>query len=69
MSGAHPDSPVDLTTALQQVEASVKKLLAAGITRRAVLVLLADDTGLSSKTINEVLNAVTNLSKWTEKPK
>lgn len=69
MTNPNPNSPVDLTTALRQTEEGVKKLLRSGLTRNAVLVLLADDTGISKRTINEVLEAATNLSKWTEKPK
>lgn len=69
MPTPHKDSPVDLSTALREVEAGIKKLLNSGLTREAVFVLISHETGVGQKTIRQVINAATNLSKFTSTPR
>lgn len=43
------------------------KLMNAGLTKKAVLVLIAHETKLGESTIEKVLKAATSLSKYTVK--
>lgn len=57
--------PGDLGAALQKFEDAMKKTLRLGLTREAVHVLIAHDTGISVPTIKKILDSATNLSRWT----
>ena len=61
-----PDAPVDqevLAQAIVNISSSFKKLLKSGLNRRAVIALVANDTGLGRGTIGCVLDSIENLAK------
>lgn len=53
----------DLATNIRKLSEGVEKLLASGLNRKAVVVLLKDHTGVSQKTINTVLDGLQELAK------
>lgn len=60
------EAPVEqevLAAAIVQISDSVKKLYASGLNKRAVVALIADDTKLGKKTIETVLNSLSDLRK------
>lgn len=69
MAAAKPEVPVDLTKALQDTEKHMRALLAAGLTRKAVVVLICYETGLTQRAVEQVLSAAVSLSKWTTTPR
>lgn len=50
-----------IAESIERVAAASEKLLASGLSRRALLVLLKDRTGLNFMDINAVLNALPEL--------
>lgn len=66
MKPAKPEAPVDITQALRDTESHMRALLSAGLTRKAVVVLICHETGLTQRVVEQVLTAATSLSKWTK---
>lgn len=56
-----PDPKV-LANAIVEISSSFKRLLASGLNRNAIVVLLQSDTGLSKKQINYVLDSLLQLA-------
>ena len=59
-----PDAPVEkevLAEAIVSISSSMSKLLASGMNRRAVVTLIAYDTGVSRTHIDAVLNSLESL--------
>jgi hypothetical protein len=50
-----------LAKAILDVSYSMERLLADGLNRSAIIVLIADDTGLSKKTITKILDSLGHL--------
>ncbi|MFN7132218.1 MAG: hypothetical protein ACK4N5_09050 [Myxococcales bacterium] len=57
-------SPTDITETLLDVQRAMQRLLGAGLTRRALVTLLVDQTGgkVSRRDIELVLDAAANLA-------
>lgn len=62
-----PETELDLASTLREIETKMTKLMNAGLTKKAVLVLIAHETKLGESTIEKVLKAATSLSKYTVK--
>mgnify|MGYP000019248453 CR=1 FL=1 len=58
-----PPPPPDLADVIRQVSEGFKRLKASGLNRRAVVVLLADSTGLGKKAVEKVLDGLDTLAK------
>jgi len=60
----NPDKPVDvkvLATVIVAIGDSMKKLLASGLNRKAIIALIKDRSGLTKGTIEIVLNNLESL--------
>lgn len=64
--GADGDAP--LVRAIRLIAASLASLQAGGFNRRAVVVLLVDQTKLSKKTVEAVLDALIGLNEKFLRP-
>jgi hypothetical protein len=61
-----------LVASIQSIDLATKQILSAGLTKRALVVLLKDSTGVSIAEINKVLGGLSELSKdflanWRQK--
>lgn len=64
------DVPVEIVAeAIVRISAGVDKLLASGLNRRALLVLLKDASGVPMDQIGRVLNALPQLASTYTLPK
>ncbi len=60
----NPESKEILAEAIVNIGAASKKLLASGLNRDAIVVLLHDATKISKRDINIILNGLTRLEGW-----
>lgn len=61
-----PEKPVEpeiLAEAIVRISASMKKLTASGLNRRAIVTLIADGTNYGKGTIEKVLDSLDTLAK------
>ena len=59
-----PESKEILAEAIVNIGNAAKKLLASGINKRAVIILLQAETKLSQRDIRTVLDALPQLERW-----
>jgi hypothetical protein len=59
-----PESKEILAEAIVKIGEASKKLLASGLNRDAIVVLLHDATKISKRDINIILNGLTRLAGW-----
>lgn len=65
-----PDDARRLADAVRKIEKAMKALNESGLNRKAIVVLLADSTGVSRRDINAVLNGLEALgADYLEKAK
>lgn len=65
-----PDDARRLAEAVRRIDKAVKALNEGGLNRKAIVVLLAESTGVSRRDINAVLNGLESLgSEYLEKSK
>ena len=65
----NPEPTEVIAAAIIEISAAIKKMDAGRLKRRAILVLLRDQTGLPMSEIERVLNAIGDLEKDYVKPK
>lgn len=58
-----PSDAKRLAEAVKKIEKSMKELNESGLNRKAIVVLLADSTGVSRRDINAVLNGLETLGQ------
>ncbi len=61
--------PIDLNAEIQKISQAMAKLTASGLTRKAVVVLLKEETKLPKKSIERVLTSLSTLSVRYTMPK
>lgn len=58
----------DLAAAVRRIDVGVKEILASGLNRKALIVLLNEATGVTRRDINSVLNGLESLgAEYLEK--
>lgn len=60
------EQPRDLSVEIKKISESLTKLHASGLNERGIVALVHDDTGVSKRTITDVLNSLRVLkSRYT----
>lgn len=57
------DRLAEMPDLIRQLDAAVKRLAASGLTRRALVVLLADVSGVNKTNVGKVLDALPKLAE------
>lgn len=57
------DGEEKLVESIRKISKAVGRILKTGLNRKAVIVLLKDDTGLSGRVIENVLNSLEDLER------
>lgn len=66
-----PDAPVAveiLAESIEKIAEAADRMMNAGLTKRAILVLLRDQTGLGMREIERVLDALSDLTAYLQEP-
>jgi hypothetical protein len=58
------DEVLPLTQAIMQISGSLEALLKSGLNRRAIIVLLHDETGVNKREITKIIDSLPKLKDW-----